>query len=965
MIPFLQNVAQRYYKMHGQAVSEYTFVFPNRRAGLFFQQYLAEVANRPVFSPEILTISDLFTRLTDYQPADRIEMLFILYKEYIRISHSADSFDDFLFWGEMILNDFDDVDKYLADAKQLFRNIYDLKEIDAGFSFLSEEQVAAIRRFWVNFYPLGESESKKDFLEMWEILFELYASLRAGLQSRGLAYEGMIFREVAEKTLAKEELNLPFTKLVFVGLNGHSKSEETLLRYLQQQGIADFYFDYSSPLVKDPYNKASFFIDKNKLLFPSQYALEPEELTTEKPVIELVGIPSSVGQAKYVHAILQHLIDKGIVSNSEEAFRTALVLPDENMLLPVLYSIPQAIDRINVTMGYNLSNSSVSGLMEHIFDVQRNIRMTDGKTGFYFRFVLSVLNHKYVLNVAERESRELKQQIVRYNKVIVPYDELKIHPFLELIFKPVEHWTDISNYLKAILTRLQIALTQKKQGTGEEEQANARSTDIEREFIIEYYKTINKMEDALTRVDAEMSVDTYFRLLKKLVAGISVPFTGEPLSGLQVMGVLETRALDFDNLIILSMNEGIFPQKKATNSFIPYNLRKGFDLPTYEHQDSIFAYHFYRLINRAKRIFLLYDTRTEGLQTGEVSRYFYQLKHLYPGSFRIKENLAVYEVSSAESPAISINKEPHILDKLNAFTTGERSLSASAINTYLDCPLQFYFSVVEDMQEEDEIAESVESNTFGSIFHSVMEWLYKPFEGKLITSDLLHALAKNEKLLTETIERSFAKNYFKTGEANAKKLTGQNFLTGEIIRRYVKQALRTDARLAPFVYIQSEKRIVWQYLLPSGKTVSLKGFLDRIDELDKRTRIIDYKTGKGLLQYKSMEHVFDKSAKDRPKAVMQVFMYAHLYLMEFPEKIVEPGIYYLRNLFDDKFDADVIYKPSFKESFRIEDFSAYRAEFKQHFDACLEEIYDPGTPFTQTPTGKACEWCNFTGICKK
>ena len=965
MIPFLQNVAHIYYKMHGQSISEYTFVFPNRRAGIFFQKYLAEIAQRPIFSPQILTVSELFANLSKYKLVDRIDTLFVLYKEYIRISNSDENFDDFLFWGEMILNDFDDVDKYLADARQLFRNIYDLKEIDAGFTFLTEDQIAAIRRFWTSFYPLGASEQKKDFLEMWEVLFELYTSLRSNLQNRGLAYEGMIFRDVAERALAKEDLGLPFLNFVFVGLNAHSKAEETLLHYLQQLGVADFYFDYSSPLVKDSCNKSSFFINQNRLLFPSKYPLDAEEQTIEKPTIELVGIPSSVGQAKYVHTILKDLTTDGVISKPEDALKTALVLPNENLMLPVLYSIPEEIEKINVTMGYNLSNSSVSGLMDHVFDTQRNIRAADGKTGFYFRFVLSVLSHKYILNIAGNEARELRRQIITNNRIVVSYEELKIHPLLELIFKPVEHWTGISTYLKTILAQLQIALTSEKTNNSEEKQKNVRSVDIEKEFIIEYYKTINKMEEALTQANVEMSIDTYFRLLKKLIAGISVPFVGEPLSGLQIMGILETRALDFENLIILSMNEGIFPQKKATNSFIPYSLRKAFGLPTYEHQDSIFAYHFYRLISRARRIFLLYDTRTEGLQTGEVSRYFYQLKHLYYNSFEINEKLAVYQVSSVENQIISIRKEQHIIDKLNAFIVGERSLSASAINTYLDCPLQFYFSHIEQMQEEDEITESIEADTFGSIFHSVVEWMYSRFEGKLITSDLLHSIAKDNKLLTGMIERSFAKNYFKNNELKAKKLTGQNFLTGEIIRKYVKQVLRTDARLSPFIYVQSEKRIKQQYALPSGKIVSLKGFIDRIDEVNKHTRIIDYKTGKGLLQYRSMEQLFDKDAKDRPKAVLQVFMYAHLYLMEFPEKIVNPGIYYLRNLFDEHFNAGVLYKPSFKETFKVDDFSNYREEFKLFFDLCLEEIFDPEVPFEQTTTGKACEWCNFACICKK
>jgi CRISPR/Cas system-associated exonuclease Cas4 (RecB family) len=683
----------------------------------------------------------------------------------------------------------------------------------------------------------------------------------------------------------------------------------------------------------------------------------------DKPIIEVIGIPSAVGQAKHVYPVIKTLLEEKQIVSSDQAMNTALVLPDENLLLPALYSIPEEIDKINVTMGYSLGNSSISGLMEHIFELQRNVRKSDNYTGFYYKPVLAILNHRYITNIAGDEAKRLRQNIVQYNRVIVPDRDFVGHPLLTMIFRPITIWAEIPDYLRSILSTLKLSLSVKEKPEDEDEVVSARSADIEGEFIVEYYKTVNKMDEAVKNVSSDMSVETYFKLLKKLIVGISVPFSGEPLSGLQVMGVLETRALDFDNLIILSMNEGIFPLKKATSSFIPYNLRKGFDLPTYEHQDSIFSYHFYRMINRAKRIYLLYDTRTEGLQSGEVSRYFNQIKHLYSDHFDIREKLAVYKVSSTESLAISIKKTPQILEKMNVFLQGgDKRLSASSINTYLNCPLQFYFSVVEGMAEEDEIAETIEASTFGTIFHAVMEWLYEPFKGKMITADLLHKISKDDKLLTATIERSFAENYFKSEKV--KRLTGQNYLTGEVLRKYIRQVLATDAKLTPFIYIDAEERIKSNYLLPSGKTVSLKGIIDRVDEVKGHTRIIDYKTGKGVLRYKEMKDLFDKEMKDRPKAVMQVFMYSHLYLADHPDKILEPGIYYLRNLFDTKFDPDVIRK-SGRDDERITDFSEYKDEFKTYFDACLEEIFDPQVPFDQTPTGEACRWCIFTNICKK
>ncbi|WP_108822252.1 PD-(D/E)XK nuclease family protein [Dysgonomonas sp. Marseille-P4361] len=963
MIPFLYNVAQAYYKAYGQEVSNYTFVFPNRRAGIFFQHYLSQIANKPIFSPEILTVTDLFERLSPYKKADRIEMLFLLFDIYKKISGTTESFDEFLYWGEMLLNDFDDVDKYLVDAQQLFRNIHDLKEIDAGFSYFTETQIEAIRRFWSSFLPIGENEKKKDFLEMWEVLFQLYSLLREKLSTQGKAYEGMIFRDVIDRVSKDVDYKLPFEKIVFVGLNGHTKSEETLLKYLHKRKIADFYWDYSSPLVKDPQNKASFFIDKNKVQFPSQLSLQPEELSMEKPKLEIIGIPSAVGQAKYAYTILQSLVADKQIQSSSQAMNTALVLPDENLLLPTLYSIPEEIDKINVTMGYNLSNSSIAGLMEHVFELQRNVRKSENYAGFYYKPVMAILNHRYITSTVGEDAKRLKQMILQYNKTTVSASELQTNDIFKLIFIPLNDWTQVPDYIRNILSGLRSLLISKEKNEDEEKEDNVRSIDIEGEFIVEYYKTMNKMEEAFTSYAPDMSIETYFKLLKKLIVGISVPFHGEPLSGLQIMGVLETRALDFENLIILSMNEGIFPMKRATSSFIPYNLRKGFELPTYEHQDSIFAYHFYRMINRAKRIYLLYDTRTEGLQSGEVSRYYNQIKHLYPDTFDVSEKLTTYKISSSESMSITVNKTPQIMQKLSAFlASGEKSLSASAINTYLNCPLQFYFSVVEGMSEEDEIAESIEASTFGTIFHAVMEWLYEPLKGKLVTADLLHTIANDEKLLTTTIERSFAENYFKTDKV--KRLTGQNYLASEVVRKYVKQVLQTDRKQTPFIYVDSEKRLKTDYQLPSGKRVSLKGFIDRVDEVKGHTRVIDYKTGRGDLQFNKITDLFDKELKDRPKAVMQVFMYSHLYLLENPGKIIEPGIYYLRNLFSKKFDADVIHKEGRDET-RIVDFSLYRDEFKEYFDECLDEIFNESEPFVQTATGEACRWCIFTNICKK
>ncbi len=964
MKPFLYQVATLFYQQYGAEIHRLAFVFPNRRAGLFFQKYLSEISEKPLFSPSILTINDLFMQLSGKHPADKIQMLFRLYELYKQRSGSSESFDEFIYWGEMLLNDFDDIDKYMVDARMLFRNVSDLKSLDDDFNYLSPEQVQAIRSFWSSFYPKGDSPNQQHFLELWEILYDLYAGLRTSLAKDGCGYDGMIFREVVEQLEKEPMSDFPFDRVVFVGLNALSVSEERLLLALQKKGVADFYWDYVGPWVTDPDNKASFFLERNLRLFPSRM-----ELPATEPVqaeIRVLGVPSAIGQAKQVYPILQALADEQQLTD-ESALRTAIVLPDEHLLVPVLNAIPEAIQHINVTMGYPLAGTPVAALMEYILTLQKNIRYIDRVPVFYFRDVLPILNHQYVMAAAPEEVSQLVKDMTAGNRIYVHAADLNRHELLSILFTPVQNTEELSDYLIHVLEALNACLRNNRPNPDDEEMiSNSTQTtvDIEQEFIFHYFATVNRMKEVMHEAKIEMRLDTYFRLLKRMTDLITIPFEGEPLSGLQVMGVLETRALDFDRLIILSMNEGIFPLKKAANSFIPYNLRRGFGLPTYEHQDSVWAYHFYRLIRRAKQVTLLYDTRTTGLQTGEVSRFVHQLRYHY--QYPLIDELVVYDVASSAVPPISVQKTAEVEKLLSDFLFGgPRALSASAINTYLDCPLKFYFSVLEQIQEEDEITETVERDVFGSILHKVMEDLYAPFKGKLVTADLLKLLRKDQPLLTGTIARAFAELFFKSPVVRP--LEGENFLTGEMIRKYAEKILEQDARFTPFHYIESEKKVRATITLSDRRIVQLKGFIDRVDSLDRVLRIVDYKTGSGKLEFESVEGLFDKEAKDRPKAVMQVFLYAWMYqqLPEYTGMPIQPAIYYLRTLFQRSFDPVVEQKKGRGKADKVNSFQDFASDFEDKLRQCLDEIFDLDIPFTQTETGKACAYCSFRGLCGK
>ena len=808
-------------------------------------------------------------------------------------------------------------------------------------------------------------------MAVWQILYALYADLREALAAEGKGYEGMIFREVVELLEKNECCDLPYTKVVFVGLNALSVAEERFLSELQKRGIADFYWDYASPKVTDPDNKASYFVERNLRQFPSQL-IGNGQLATDnedggKKKIEVIGIPSGIGQAKQVHSLLSELCKEDEMS-AEEALRTAVILPDEHLLIPVLNAIPEQIRRINVTMGYPLAGTPVASLMEYILALQKNIRYVDRRPVFYFRDVLPILNHRYVSTTSPEVVSDLVKDISENNKIYISYDDLNKTPLLSILFTPVTAVDAFSDYLIGVLQELNKAVESGKWKVenidSDAEQLSTSDSqlstinDIEQEFIFHYFATVNRMKEVMQEANVEMKIDTYFRLLKRVTDTITIPFHGEPLSGLQIMGVLETRALDFDRLIILSMNEGIFPLRKAANSFIPYNLRRGFGLPTYEHQDSVWAYHFYRLIYRASHVSLLYDTRSNGLQTGEVSRFVHQLHYHYEEPIRNK--LVVYNVSSSKTPALQVAKTKEVMNRLAAFRRGgERAISASAVNTYLDCPLKFYFSVVEGIREEEEVSETIESNIFGSILHKVMEELYQPFCGKMVTADLLKAIRKDTPMLMGAVARAFAEIFFKTDIVRP--LTGQNFLIGEMIRKYVEKVLERDVKLTPFRYIESEKKIKNLFPLADKSEIQLKGFIDRIDEVRDAVRIIDYKSGSGTTQFTSVEALFDKEDKDRAKAVMQVFMYAWMY----GAKAIQPGIYYMRTLFSPSFDSGIYRRTDRFKTEQVLDFDNYRTDFENSLRNCLDEIFDTETPFRQTPNGKACLYCPFKDICGK
>lgn len=940
MKKFLQQVAEQFYFRNGDKIGDLCFVFPNRRSSLFFQKYLGQCSDKPLFSPTLLTINDLFGQLSGLRLIDKIDALYTLYRHYSELTKRDDStqetFDEFVFWGDILLNDFDDIDKYRVDARSLFSNIKELKDLDSGYEFLTEEQQQAIRQFWGNFLidsKIGESafDKKKVFRDTWGILYRLYSDFREELLSKGEAYEGMIYRYVAD-TLDEVGSDKrgeiisslkKYSRIVFVGQNALNKCEKALLNLIRDELDGDFYWDYYGEMITDTANKSSLFMKDNVMKYPSQYPLIQSD-NDIKTNYEVISVASATGQTGKVSSIVAEL-------SGQPGFKaedTAIVLPDENLLLPMLNAIPDNIRDINVTMGFPLSHSNVSSFLSLIDRLQTNKR----GTSFYHNDVISLLDHPFFGNIEAETSRAVKKEIVSGNMIFPDSAMLRLKGELyKLIFRSIDDANSLAEYQLEILQFIQKYLP-----------------PVEKEFIYHYYRAITRIRD----LKIPMQPLTYLRLLKQIVSTISIPFKGEPLRGLQIMGPLETRALDFKNIIILSVNEGVFPSKSVSSSFIPYNLRKGFDLPNYEFQDSISAYHFYRSIYRAENVILLYDSRTEGMQSGEVSRYIKQLKYHY--KVDLKESVVTYTMNNPDAArSLSVVKTSDIIRKMEELyfdIEGKGSFSASSLNTYLNCPLQFYYKFVENIEEVDDVVEQLDSSLFGTIFHNVLNLLYRPLVGQIVDKEQIVSMRKNKVKIEELIDRSFLE------EGKIKEISGQNIINKQLIIRLIDKTLEVDATIAPFTLKGTEvKTNLALPIFNNARQVRLFGIIDRMDSREQgKCRIIDYKTGSvgNRDKFKEVVQLFDTSRDSRPDIAFQLLLYALLFTSKDSDTEYIPCVYAMRDIFSSLPKELTVTREQIEE-------------FKTMLTALIEEIFNPQIPFSACNNGNTCEYCIFKQICNR
>jgi RecB family exonuclease len=945
MEPFLKELARKV--IVEPEFEQLTFIFPNRRAALYFRKHLSEVITKPVFSPRLITIEDFIASFSNYQIPDKLELVHRLHGTYTEVigSHS-ESFDRFYFWGEMLLRDFNEIDKYLVNAEQLFRDLRNQKELDASFDYLTEEQKKFLLDFW-NGFEVNITDSKKQFLEIWSKLFNLYQTYRQQLERSGLAYEGMVHRHVAENIDSLSPLWYKAPHLRFVGFNALTKAEEKILSHFVALG-SQMIWDGDEYYVNNKTQEAGEFFreyQQHEILKQTFTQTFPSNFRSPKS-IRVFGAAQPIGQAKLMGQILQEELDKGLVPED-----TLIVLPDEKLLMPILFGLPKRIDKLNVTMGYSLDNTSFFNLLEMLVELQMGKR----KEFYNHRHVLSLLAHPYVIAADPGLANTRRREIQKSNWVQIPQNYLaSSSPLHRLIFG------DLSEGLFVYLQRVikEVGLLES-------------ILDLDREFAFQFVKLLNRVQDLIglqtpdptDRKEYVKSLKSFLRLLRQLVRAERIPFSGEPLKGLQIMGVLETRNLDYKNVFVLSLNEGAFPSFGGKGSYVPFNIRKAYSLPTTEHQDAMYAYLFYRMLQRTENVFLFYNTETDQLGQGETSRYLQQL--IYESGIKM-------ELQVLHNPLMPLVIEPIVIEKtdevqqaimkLNEGNTYFKGISPSALASYLDCRLRFYFRYVARIREPNEVEDQLGARELGNFLHKVMEKFYKNLairkrNKSVEPGDFADAKQTIDKLMDEIFTATYNMEPGKKVEYE-----GQSVIIQQLVRNFAMRILDQDKDLAPFTIeaVEADGLLHRVKISHAPGYVVLGGKIDRVDRKDAVVRIVDYKTGSDKLDFESVASLFDRTSNKRQKTVFQTLLYAFLYQTNFSLQAndqVLTGIMNREYLFGDAaFGLEMNKK-------RVYNVLPLMEEFSVHLTTLLEEIFDPEVPFDQTQDPKACEFCPYKGIC--
>jgi hypothetical protein len=961
---FLERIAISLHNEFGNTLDRHCLVFPNRRAGLYFLKYLAARIEKPVWAPSVLTINELFRTFSSLQIAGNEILLSELYKVYRKIKESPESFDDFYFWGDMLLDDFDDVDKYIVNARLLFSNIQDIKLIDQQFGGLTESQIEIIKRFWINFDSGKPTNEKTGFISIWSVVNDLYSGFRDSLKNQNLAYEGMIFREFAEDP-DNSIREIRWDMYHFIGFNALNECEKVLMDHFKKAGKARFYWDYDNSFIRDGnLNSAGFFLRENLRILgndmPSSWnyntVLSVSSSDVKRRVIET---SSDIAQVKLISKLVSEL--PGITP--ENAHHTAIILADENLLIPVLTSLPENIGDINITMGHPLKQTLVYTLIRHLMDLQKTAITTNGVVRFSLMEVIGILKHPLIRGLLTETDNESVKDIAGLNIAWVPSERFATSEYLSRVFSKPSDPMMLSAYFKYILSI--IALNDAESQNSEVNDTVQRN--IRNEFIYRIVLSVNRLEAIIGSADFVFTTDTYMKILDRMIRIQSVPFSGEPLSGIQIMGILETRALDFTNLIIISVNEGVLPAISSGSSFIPFSLREAFGLPSVNHQESIYAYHFYRLLQRAENVTFTYNSNSEGLRSGEMSRFLLQMKYdksLKPDFFDLN-----FEIKSHSSIRERIERnELHVQQLHNQFIdkTKGRLLSPSAINMWLNCRMKFFYRYVNGLKEMAKVSAEIDAAVLGNILHEIMRSLYQDYLGKIVTGEMIGQLTGNTLALQRIINEAVIKK-FKDGSEDL--LSGKELIVRDVLMAYLKKTLLADRTIAPFTILNLEDTFSFRLeTLSDGTLIELNagGIIDRIDMVSGVTRIVDYKTGTVSDNIGSIDELFTEDRKKDSDGWFQTLLYCEAYYRSNRTGTLRPSVYKIKKIAGGDFSDMLRLKTDNKNALLIDDYNKVRDDFIDGLKVITAKIFSKNEAFTMTRDirGK-CEYCPYRKLCNR
>lgn len=957
METFLKQVAHDLYNKTEGNFTKVAIVFPNKRASLFFNEYLAQESDRPIWSPTYVSISELFRQSSDLSIADPIKLVCDLYKVFQKATGSKETLDDFYFWGEMLIADFDDADKNMADTHALFSNLKDLNELMDNYDFLEEGQKEALSQFFHNFSINQVTELKQRFISMWNVLGDIYAKYKALLESQSIAYEGMLYRQVIEQLDVEA---LPYNKYIFVGFNVLNKVEHTLFKKLNEAGKAMFYWDYDTFYLNKTPHEAGEFIRRNLRDFPSELPASFFDNLNQPKEVTFIESPTENGQVRY----LPQWIRENLTSQEKE---TAVVLCNEALLQPVLHALPDNVKHINITMGFPLSQTPAYSFVNALMELHTSgYNPNNGR--YLFAEVISVLKHPYTRQLSP-EAEKLEQTLTRDNRFYPLPSELKQDNVLELLFTPRRNNLDLCSMLSEALKEVAVIYQQ---------QAASHSDAFDqlyRESLFKTYTLVNRFHTLIESKELNVQAGTFQRLLTRVMSSSSIPFHGEPVIGMQVMGVLETRNLDFRHLIMLSVNEGQLPKAGGDSSFIPYNLRKAFGMTTIDHKIAVYAYYFYRLMQRAEKVTLVYNTATDGINRGELSRFM--LQFLIEWGYPVLRKQLEAAQSPQDSTPIIIEKTPDVMERMKSVfdirNNPKALISPSALNCYLDCPSKFYYKYVALLSAPDEVTADIDSAKFGSIFHYAAEHIYKDLtaHGKLISKENLETLLKDEVRLQTYVDNGFKELFFNLPQNEQPEYNGIQLINSAVIVKYIQQLLRNDLRYAPFTFVGSEQRIFEniEICTSTGDIQSrIGGIIDRIDSKGESLRIVDYKTGGDADTPANVQSLFIPDKK-RSNYVFQTFLYASIVCKKLREKndnrLVAPALLYIHRAASENYSPVIQMGEPRKPKEPVDNFAQHEGDFRENLKTLLEDIFNPDISFTQTEIEDKCAYCDFRALCKK